>query len=88
MTNETIRPGDLVMVVRPTPCCAGTRSIGKIFSVKAIRNGKGRCSQCKLELGIVQIADFENGKAGNLSTLKKLNPPAKQETTEKEKEMA
>ena len=29
----TIRPGDLVMVVRPTLCCGSTRRIGHTFAV-------------------------------------------------------
>lgn len=89
MTNETIRPGDLVMVVRPTVCCGVGTSIGKVFSVKAIAKEDGVCKYCGRLLSLRLLAFTGNGRdAVLLSRLKKLNPPAKHQTTEKEKEMA
>ena len=88
MTNETIRPGDLVMVVRPTICCGNTKTLGKIFIAKKISHVFAFCPYCKFEFGESKIAYCETDGGVSIHRLKKLNPPAKQETTEKEKETA
>lgn len=90
MTNETIRPGDLVMVVRPTVCCWNSSAVGKIFTVREISEGMGICVWCLHKANKKQAHTGNGNTAYILSRLKKINPPSKIETTEqqKEKEMA
>lgn len=47
--DRPIQVGDLVVIVKESPCCASTNSLGIIFRVKAIRpRGVGsRCNGCK-----------------------------------------
>ena len=88
MTNETIRPGDLVMVVKPTVCCGNSSAVGKIFTVREISEGVGICVWCLRKANKKQAPTGSGNTAYILSRLKKLNPPVKQETTQKEKEFA
>jgi len=46
MTDNTIRPGDWVMVVRPAPCCGDTESVMNIFQVTELKNIAYRCLAC------------------------------------------
>ena len=87
--NNEIRPGDLVMVVRPTACCGKSNSIGKIFSVVAIESKLASCKWCGRSVKQKPFAFTGHGKdAALLSRLQKLNPPSEQEIIEREKEIA
>ena len=42
-----VKIGDLVMVIKPTPCCGSTRSLGMIFKVESMELLEGaKCSVC------------------------------------------
>lgn len=44
---SAIKPGDLVMVVKPTPCCGNTRAIGMTFTVSLVADPfDGVCLHC------------------------------------------
>lgn len=85
--NNEIRPGDLVMVVRPTTCCGSMKSIGTVFEVAEIGNYFCHCVLYNFAgNGIAALVDAESGYP--IQRLKKLNPPAEQEIIEREKEIA
>lgn len=46
--SSDIKPGDLVMVVKPIACCGSAKNIGKIFTVISwVRNHNGAiCPSC------------------------------------------
>lgn len=42
-----VKIGDLVMVIKPTPCCGSTRSLGMVFKVESMELLEGaKCSVC------------------------------------------
>lgn len=81
MSSE-IKPGDLVMVVRPNICCGASDSVGVTGIASEVPHWAifARCDGCG-------DMDYETGKyvvihggGHHVSTLKKLEPPASQET--------
>lgn len=85
--NEPIVKGDLVVVIRGTPCCNNTRHLGKIFTVAGIMtNGDTKCSRCFKNLGDIDILCTErinNYAAGFArSMLKKVKPLSELESFE------
>lgn len=71
-----IKAGDLVMVVRPTPCCDAWEYVGRCGTVKAIFDTCGRwCSKCGHEYGDVLAADVSGLGEGLASRLIKIDPP-------------
>lgn len=82
----TIKKGDLVMVVKPTPCCGRLDNIGKVFQVGEVRNNTGICVYCGHSTTALRA--ILNHKSAILSIrLIKLNPPSDEETTQQTKEM-
>ena len=75
--SKDIKPGDLVMVVRPTSCC-GVANYGTTFVVaKYADNVMGRCDCC----GYIELRDgvwveYPDGGAYPVSRLKKIDPPS------------
>lgn len=86
MTDQ-IKPGDLVVVAKPTPCCGNGGKLGHVFTVAEISSGALICSNC-LSISDGTIASKIKGRGGPLtSMLKKLNPPADEESRETTKEL-
>lgn len=84
MKDETIREGDLVMVVR-WPHQHDTHKIGTIFVVAEVRDTFSYCPRCSsVWSGPVATRKDETGVS--ISWLKKINPPAQDETTETREE--
>jgi hypothetical protein len=80
-----IKAGDLVMVVRGTPCCDGPKDIGIPFTVERVV-GSGFCLLClkpNTEPIVVAVGEL-SGFA--VSQLIKIDPPALP-STEREKEL-
>ena len=47
MSDETIREGDLVVIVKPVQCCGSQDNLGQIFTVQRIFMSKqNRCRAC------------------------------------------
>lgn len=44
--EKPITVGDLVMVIKPSPCCKNASDIGYIFEVKSIVTNSGHCEYC------------------------------------------
>jgi hypothetical protein len=78
-----IKKGDLVMLVRPQPCCGSSAELGKIFTVADIFLSKAhKCAQCGYVTASV-VALHGHIKDGLpvgslLSRLKKIEPPTDQ----------
>jgi hypothetical protein len=85
---SNIKMGDLVMVVKPQPCCGGDRGVGRLFEVEAIENDYSTCVHCKA------ISKSTYAKRPNVndwvsfSRLIKIDPPALPESLEREKELS
>ena len=71
-----IKAGDLVMVVRPTPCCNDTQFIAHIFTAQSVRDARAYCGMCgKRHPGVTAIID--SGEMFFIrSTVRKIDPPA------------
>ena len=84
---KPIRAGDLVMVVKPEPCCGDQNDIGYAFRVMALEDGRDwACSECHtLQRGVMALIDADN--AVNTSRLIRINPPALLESVETEREV-
>lgn len=88
-----IKPGDLVMIVKPLPCCGSTRSLGKPFTVLGIGLQAGHevvvCPNCLASiknLDTILFGEAQNGELGycERSRVIRIDPPAQTETTREE----
>lgn len=72
----TIKTGDLVMLVRPTPCCGNVGWLGTTGTISIILRRAGRCAYCG-KVSERTVASL-NGLEGSVSVerLKKIDPPA------------
>ena len=88
MSND-IKPGDLVMVVKPLPCgCKGSRqSIGRVFVVARLSTEKSYCAYCKEPFGVITKANTADGVNYRLTRLIKIDPPKQPETVERHDEV-
>jgi hypothetical protein len=90
---SNIKVGDLVMVVKPAPCCGSTKNIGKIFKVTELSAG-GICScgaLTKINEKCARTGDMtKNGLhiSYQVNRLIKIDPPSLPETIETEKELS
>jgi len=85
-----IKVGDLVMVVKPVPCgCKSAyKFIGMIGTVISLDTDKGYCGACGAEFGVSEFAEITKGQFVRISRLIKIDPPALQDETTTEKELA
>jgi hypothetical protein len=75
--SAPFKPGDLVMVVRPTHCCGSTVFIGTVgvVGVRPLWATRADCEFCgRSDSDLDSYAEINNG-AYHQSTLKKLDPP-------------
>ena len=72
--SEPIKAGDLVMVVKPSPCCGGTRAIGDVFIVAKLQFLWFNC-RCGAQHDFVAF-DAADGLVAEVCRLKKIDPPA------------
>lgn len=91
MKDETIRPGDLVMVVKPIPCCGRGKNLGNVFIVEDIKSSdEGVCIYCRAKFPFQTHAGRTVGKMmlyAEISRLKKIHPPALPETVDAAQEV-
>lgn len=69
----SIQAGDLVMVVRETPCCGRTDASGRIFVAKQVAPVKRKCTYC-MQVKDSLAARQPNGHWIELSRLKRIDP--------------
>jgi len=76
MNQENIQVGDLVIVVKPTPCCGYFGDVGKIFTVLDIEGPKGTYSECWQCGKVVDECDAQEKDDywHDLKTLKRIPP--------------
>jgi hypothetical protein len=89
--SERIEVGDLVMIVGPRRCCPEKGTFGFVFTVTKIvapRNGKWSCFHCHKKYVGDSIASYDDKSGVELRRLKKINPPAIDESTETREELA
>jgi hypothetical protein len=81
-----IKAGDLVMVVRGTPCCNQLGAVGSVYQVVAVGTATGYCSRCGTEHygeSVYKRSDFSQWR----SCVIKIDPPALPESIERKKEL-
>ena len=73
-----IRAGDLVMVVRATPCCGRLYGLGEVYRVWNIEQEFGtRCRYCKKSKNGQLVAVREGQRLGrSVAVLRRLDPDA------------
>lgn len=76
--NNAIEVGDMVMVVRPSPCC-GTHARIRTFIVKKIVTNNGHCLFCNASY-TTTFAHFAGTHGIQLSRLIKISPANNLET--------
>ena len=90
--SDAIKPGDLVMIIKPMPCCGYSGGLGLLRTVQAFTtNALGtRCVGC----GFPDRRDFGPHTHANLGDfyaslyrLKKIDPPALNEDAETHREL-
>ena len=75
MSNEPIRVGDLVMVVKPAPCCGATKAIGVTGTVTGNEPAPyGECTSCCAATDTTMAVKLDNGKPYLLSRLRRIPP--------------
>lgn len=82
--TEPIKKGDLVMVVKPTPCCGNAGSLGRVFRVGSLRAFTGWCLRCGLrgDPSVDVALPHRSLEGAQLSRLIKIDPPALPEGVE------
>jgi len=84
-----IKVGDLMMVVKPMPCCGKSGILGIPFIVKNIYiPTKPYCVHCNSDIPIEPSTKLNSGNSVALYRLIKIDPPALQDETTTEKELA
>lgn len=72
----TFKKGDLVMVVRPTPCCGDPRDIGRVEVIREVDLGVNwTCALCDADHDGRTIVLFEVDGVSACQAIK-INPPA------------
>lgn len=68
-----IKAGDLVVVVKPQPCCGGTSHLGSIHVVHGVGRRVFTCSAC-WKPGEGEIVIYADGTGSLLSVVRKIEP--------------
>lgn len=87
--SDLIKPGDLVMVVRPSECCGNYGDIGIIGTVSAIPNWVADmiCRSCGTKTLNMTSHVVVMGGGVNICRLKKIDPPALSDDVERIREL-
>lgn len=66
--GEPIKEGDLVQVIRPTPCCGSTIGLGVVYTALAVGNVEQQCDCCGeiLHTGLVVAFFSKHPERGTL----------------------
>ena len=70
-----IKRGDLVMVVRGTPCCGGVKDLGLTFTVNKTYKSQAICAKCGSRL-TSRFVTTDDGYECSEKLLKKIDPPS------------
>jgi len=69
-----IKAGDLVMVVKPKPCCGRTGAIGRTYTVSLIETCEAGCGACGKSLRITMVSGLNHDEGFCITQLKKIPP--------------
>jgi hypothetical protein len=85
---SAIKPGDLVVCIRPQPCCDGTFGMWCTFTVAEVWTGQSRCTACG-HMTDSPIAFRADSPCGGflVSRLIKIEPQGQDETIETTEEL-
>jgi len=86
-----IKVGDLVMVVKPSPCCGSEKGLGCAFIVVDISTDMFECGICHKIYETTSVAKEKSWRVfigTQMSRVIKIDPPALQDETTTEKELA
>ena len=91
MAND-IKAGDLVMVVKPMPCCGNLSWLGRIFKAGLVESCRYECEACgrrsiEVTAECGGVAPGGEVYSVEISRLMKIDPPAQPESTETRKEI-
>lgn len=81
-----IKAGDVVVIVKPTPCCGDTGKIGVVFTVDWLAYAAGICNACGAGLIGAFVLEDEAGGAPR-ALVRKIEPLADPETIETDLEV-
>jgi len=81
--SADIKVGDVVVITRPTTCCAFDELIGTVFTVSGIETVSGFCNVCHNYIHQQSGAQFDGGYV-QVSRLKKLDAPRLETETDSE----
>lgn len=84
----SIKVGDLVMVVKPAPCCGCPGGIGDIFIAEKVEKDFCICPECGKKIETIFALDAAHGEWAEIERLIKIDPPALPESQEREKELS
>lgn len=83
---SNIKAGDLVMVVRPTPCCGNTGGMGTVYRAAEVSAVESYCDWCGKDWSGV-VVWHEDDSGCDVSRLIRIDPPALPESVETEREV-
>jgi len=83
---ENIKVGDLVMVIKPIPCCGYDKRIGMISTVEQIVERGMYCTICGHNFG-TSTHTIVNGIGFSFDRLKKIPPLEEQDKIETKEEL-
>jgi hypothetical protein len=81
-----IKAGDLVMVVRATPCCSATPDVGSVFRVASINAVVSHCELCGQWNTDPKAWDVDDSGV-RVSQCVRIDPPAQPESVETDREV-
>lgn len=76
-----IKVGDLVVVVKPQPCCGSSRAIGRIHTVHGIARTPFTCTECWTS-GVDDLVLYGDFSGTSISCVRKIEPLEDPETIE------
>jgi len=86
MSND-IKPGDLVIKVRPTTCCGNPSNIGIPFKVAKLHYGNFTCRDCGAFHENIAAGNNYGDLGGEIECLIKIDPPENGDTLPTRKEL-
>ena len=84
--DEPISVGDLVMVIKPAPCCGYDGDVGRPFIVQDIEKSDGYCIQCGASETSVDALEVDDAWH-DIRTLKRITPLSELESVDQPEEV-
>lgn len=85
---EPINVGDLVMIVKPTPCCARSDTVGVVFQVSFIFSGYEHCRYCGSGREVTAAVYPEINRMVDFHRLKRIPPLGELDDVKQDEEIA